>query len=318
MTPKSIDIPADLETARRRVGDWAASQGFEIVERELQHGISITLRSQAGKHSVVLYHSTKRSGCRLVFEEPQLERSADLASALGVHGADDEHRARSVAPRVGADESGKGDYFGPVVTCAAFVDSEVESGLRTLGVRDSKELSDYEMGQMAPRIREMCRVVSVVVIDPERYNQMHDPKRMNVNAILAGAHRSAISEVIEQLESAGVDTNGLTVVLDQFANQQLMLKEQSDAGWNVRLVQMHRAESDVAVAAASILARVEFITRLNALSRDAGIELVKGAGAGVDATGRELVRRHGPEVLNRYAKHHFKNTNRLLQGVFAG
>ena len=316
MTARTLDVPTDLETTRRRVGDWAASRGFDVVERKLPYGISIGLRSGAGRRNIALYRSSKRSGCRLVFEEPQLEQFADLAATLVPENRHREHDAGPGAPRVGADESGKGDYFGPVVTCAAFVDIGTDSELRALKVRDSKELSDLEMHQMAPKIREMCRYVSIVTVDPERYNRLHDPKRMNANSILAEAHRTAVSGVLDQLESAGRPTGGLTVVLDQFANQRLMSKKQGEAGWDVRLIQRHHAESDAAVAAASILARVAFTTRLASLSREAGVEFPKGAGSVVDAAGRELVRRHGSGILTRYAKAHFKNTNRVLQGLF--
>ena len=325
MSPATLNVPVDLETTRRRVGDWAAAQGFAVEERSLPHGVSIGLRSGAGRRSIALYQSAKRPGCRLVFEEPQLEQSADLAAALapgeleGAHAREgDADTAVAGAARVGADESGKGDYFGPVAACAAFVAPGAERELAALGVRDSKDLSDYEMRRMAPRVREACRYVSVAAIDPERYNTMHDPKRMNANAILAEAHRAAVSGVLDQLESAGTPTGGMAVVLDQFANERLMAKVQREAGWDVRLIQRHRAESDIAVAAASVLARVAFTERLDGLSREAGVTLPKGAGPAVDAAGRELVRRHGTGALDRYAKHHFKNTDRVLQRAFAG
>jgi ribonuclease HIII len=325
---RTINLSTEYETARRKLADWATSSGYDAKERRLQYGVSVKIRTPSGERSVALYHSAKRAGSRLVIAEPEIERADDLIEAMGALISETESasaapisRSSSAVPAVhiGADESGKGDYFGPLVACAAFVGEGAEPRLRALGVRDSKELSDSEMQNIAPRIREICGHVALVAIGPERYNEMHHPKQMNVNSMLRWAHGEAISNVIAERESTGSSARGLTVVIDQFAKtESLMLAEQRQRGWNVRLVQMHRAESDLAVAAASILARVEFIHRLDRLSQSAGVRLPKGSGRIVDTAARELVRQQGSDALNRYAKRHFKNTTRVLQTALAG
>ncbi len=325
---RTFNLSTEYETARRKLADWARSSGYDSTERRLQYGVSVKIGTPAGERSVALYHSTKRAGSRLVLEQPEIEQAGDLVEAMGASLS--ETKSAAMAPtsqsssgvpaaHIGADESGKGDYFGPLVACAAFVGEDAEPRLRALGVRDSKELSDPEMHNIATRIREICEHVALVAIGPERYNEMHHPKRMNANSMLRWAHGEAISDVIAQRESTGTSTQGLTVLIDQFTKtESLMLAEQRQRGWELRLVQMHRAESDVAVAAASILARVEFIERLDRLSRTAGVRLPKGAGPIVDTAARELVRQQGPDALNRYAKRHFKNTTRVLQSTLAG
>jgi ribonuclease HIII len=319
---RSIDLRADWETAHRRLTEWAASSGLAVSERKLQYGISFTLETPRGRRSVVLYHSAKRPGSKLVFEAPELEMVEDLVGAMGA-GTEPTRNSPSgttvtaaaiTGAHIGSDESGKGDYFGPMVVCAAYVGKDAERVLRSAGVRDSKELTDSEMRRMAPRIRETCGHVALVAIGPERYNQMHESMRRNINDVLAWAHGKAISDLIARLGTEGAFVPGMAVVIDQFAKDERVLSDrQREHGWDVQLVQMHRAESDVAVAAASILARVEFVDGLSRLSGAAGLELPKGAGRNVDAAGRELVRRHGQDALSIYTKRHFKNTDRVLQ-----
>ena len=323
---RSVDLETEYETARRRLAAWAASRGFVTNERRLQYGVGVTFETPVGRRPVALYHSKKRPGSRLVIENPELEQAMDLVEALGgsttisaSHDTASTARPGTVSgAHIGADESGKGDYFGPLVACAVFVSEDAGPGLRSIGVRDSKELPDEEMRRMAPRIREICGHVGLVSIGPERYNQMHESMRRNANTVLARAHGQAISDVIGRLESAGSFVEEMTVVIDQFAkNEQVMLSEQRAGGWRVRLLQMPRAESDVAVAAASILARVKFVDGLSRLSRSAGVDLPKGAAAIVDRAGKALVRHRGPDALSKYAKRHFKNTNRVLQATLA-
>ncbi len=325
---RTINLSTEYEAARRLIADWARSSGYDSNERRLQFGVSVKIGTPAGVRSVALYHSAKRAGSRLVIEEPAIERAGDLIEAMGASIGETKSASAAPTPRssngvpaahIGADESGKGDYFGPLVACAAFVGENAAPRLRALGVRDSKELSDPEMRNIAPQIREICEHVALVAIEPERYNEMHNPKEMNANSMLRWAHGEAISGDSAQRESTGPSARGLTVVIDQFTKtENLMLAEQRERGWDVRLVQMHRAESDVAVAAASILARVEFIERLDQLSQSAGVRLPKGAGPIVDSAARELVRQQSPDALNRYAKRHFKNTTRVLQTTLAG
>lgn len=202
--------------------------------------------------------------------------------------------------RIGVDESGKGDYFGPLVIAACLVGPQHEDALA--GVKDSKTLSDKRALELAAVIRENCPH-SVAALMPPKYNDAH-AKMKNLNRILERGHSRVIENVL------AVEACGL-VISDQFANPAGLKRVLGEKGQKVELVSMVRAERDLAVAAASVLARAEFLIRLRELGEEAGMELPKGAGPPVLAAGRKLVQLLGKEQLGQYAKLHFKTTQQL-------
>jgi ribonuclease HIII len=204
---------------------------------------------------------------------------------------------------IGTDESGKGDYFGPLVVAGFFLPDGQEDVLRELGVKDSKRTSDA-------RAREMAAVLkagypcAVITIGPEKYNELYGKLR-NLNRLLAWGHARAIENILET-------TDGTLAVTDQFGDKSWVLNALMEKGRRIELVQRPRAEEDMAVAAASILARAEFLTRLHFLSREVGMELPKGASSLVEEAAVKLVAGRGPDILNKVAKIHFKTTSRVL------
>ena len=176
--------------------------------------------------------------------------------------------------------------------------------LRELGVRDSKALGDARIGELARSLVEAfpCKVVTIL---PARYNELIETMG-SVNRVLAWAHARAIEDVVEKVPEASA------AVADQFGDASLIERALMTRGRTLRLVQMHRAERDPAVAAASIVARAEFVRRLKSLERQGGVPLPKGAGSAVDQAGRAYVARHGADALRTVAKMHFKNTQRVL------
>ncbi len=204
---------------------------------------------------------------------------------------------------IGTDESGKGDFFGPLVIAGFFMPDGREGALRELGVKDSKRTSDNRAREIAGVLRAGY-VCSVVAIGPEKYNELYEKFR-NLNRLLAWGHARAIENILERVD-------GDRAVTDQFGDKSLVLDALMKKGRSIELVQKPRAEEDMAVAAASILARAEFLDRLKALSRDAGLQLPKGAAPIVEEAGVRLVKSLGPEALGRYAKLHFKTTARVL------
>jgi len=203
---------------------------------------------------------------------------------------------------IGTDEAGKGDYFGPLVVAGVYATDATAILLRQIGVRDSKTLSDKRIAEMSTEIRRTCPV-NVVAIGPDRYNEMY-AKIRNLNRLLAWAHARVIENLLEKVACA-------RVVSDQFADERVLQRALMDKGKGVHLEQRHRAEDDVAVAAASIIARGEFVRRLEELSRSVGIDLHKGAGPPVLTAGRRFVGKHGREALGKVAKLHFKTTQQL-------
>jgi ribonuclease HIII len=212
-------------------------------------------------------------------------------------------RATARTERIGIDESGKGDYFGPLVIAAVFVDATTQAELALMNVRDSKKISDGRILDMAPDIRMICPH-SIIVIGPQRYNELY-AKIRNLNRLLAWGHAKALETLLEKV-SCG------RAIADQFGDEGLILNALQEKGRTILLEQRHKAESDLAVAAASILARAEFLLRLKRLSDEIGTTLPKGASPAVELAGRMIVKKHGEERLGSVAKLHFKTTQAVL------
>ena len=205
--------------------------------------------------------------------------------------------------RIGIDESGKGDYFGPLVIAAVFVTPVLEQDLALMQVRDSKKISDERILEMAPDIRLLCPH-SLVAIGPQRYNELY-AKIKNLNRLLAWGHARGLENLLQQVECD-------LAIADQFGDERLILNALQEKGKQIRLVQRTKAESDLAVAAASILARADFLQRLDRLSQELSTTLPKGASAAVELAGRMVVKKYGRDRLGSVAKLHFKTTKQVL------
>ncbi len=200
-------------------------------------------------------------------------------------------------PVIGSDEVGKGDYFGPLVVCAVRLEKGQSEEIHRAGVRDSKTLTDDQCLRLGAALRTRYRV-AVERLDPRDYNKVYVQGRLN--DLLADQHAKAIARLAEP---------GVRVVVDRFANERLLVTRTKKLG--IRLEQRVRAESEPAVAAASVVAREEFLVALKELSEEAAIELRKGAGTPVDQAARRYVALHGFDALANVAKMHFKNTQKL-------
>jgi ribonuclease HIII len=204
--------------------------------------------------------------------------------------------------RIGTDESGKGDYFGPLVTAAVFLDEELETKLIQLGARDSKVSTDAVNLVLAKMIKEFLgpERYEVVVLPPVEYNQTYNQMR-NLNRVLAFSHATVIDRLMNRVDCR-------YAIADQFGDERYILEALRKLGRQVELFQTPRAERDTAVAAASILAREGFLLELEKEGRELGIELLKGAGGQVDRLAATILRLHGPEGLGQVAKLHFRNS----------
>jgi ribonuclease HIII len=216
-------------------------------------------------------------------------------------------------PHIGTDEAGKGDFFGPLVTAGVFVDDRVAKLLRALSVRDSKTVGDRELRVLAGNIRDVVdeQKRAVIVLAPKRYNELYRQMRSegkNLNALLAWTH----TRVIEDLIGHGLQPK--FILSDQFGDKRYiesrLLVDTRLSG--VPVIQMHRAEADVAVAAASILARDAFLRWLEQAGKTLGLTVPKGASPKVIETGRLLVARLGVDALKEYAKVSFKTMEKVL------
>ncbi len=233
--------------------------------------------------------------------EPEILKEARL-------GYEDVLNPDAHTPHMGVDESGKGDFFGPLVIAAAYVDEPIARDLKAMNVRDSKTITtDKAMQDMARKIRtRLGDRYAVVSIGPAAYNRLY-PTMKSVNRILAWGHAKAIENLLEKVPDCP------RALSDQFGPEQQIQRALQQKGRKIKLEQRHRAESDVAVAAASILARSAFLTQMDKLGDRYGVKtLPKGASAKVKSVAGELVGKYGGTVFLETAKCHFKTTDDVL------
>lgn len=208
-----------------------------------------------------------------------------------------------LTPHIGMDEAGKGDFFGPLCVAACYADGEGIQKLQEMGVKDSKRLSDDTVLKLASKIRS-ATAYTVIRLFPAKYNELH-AKFKNLNRLLAWAHTSALGDLVSK-------TGCTKALLDKFAEEYVMENALRQKKLQVELEQKVRAESDIVVAAASILARAAFLDGMKKLSDEFSLELPKGASSAVVAAGKKLVAKFGAEALSKAAKTHFKTTAEIL------
>lgn len=237
--------------------------------------------------------------------EPEVLQEARL-------GYEEELNPELLLPRLGVDESGKGDFFGPLCIAGVYVNAEVIHSWKSSGIRDSKNIgSDAQIAKLATVIRETPQcVTAVVAIGNGAYNRMHKANG-SVNRVLAWGHARVIENLM--LQQHRMIPPPVRAISDQFAqDKETVGKALMTLGRSIELVQRHRAEEDVAVAAASILARDEFVQRLKRLETEFGVKLPKGASSAVEAAAKAFVEKQGPALLPKVAKMHFRTSFRVL------
>jgi ribonuclease HIII len=215
-------------------------------------------------------------------------------------------------PHFGVDESGKGDFFGPLVIAGVYVDLAIARNLRNAGVVDSKRIaSDARIRELAKTIRKCSSGLhETVLIGPAKYNALY-AKFGNLNALLGWGH----ARVIENLLAKKPDCP--RSLSDQFADARVIQNALLRHGRKIEIEQRPRAESDIAVAAASVLAREAFIDWLDRRGRTVGLRLERGGSASVKEAAKLLVERHGAEILREIAKVHFRTAHEIAPQEYA-
>jgi ribonuclease HIII len=269
------------------------ARGFAVSgPRELVNGLQYTVSRGGRSCRAGLYHSGRR-GFSVVYAggDRELYESLRQGGAAGaLHG--------------GSDEAGKGDYFGPLVAAATVLDGRAAQLLAGAGMADSKLLDDATILRLDPEIRRVASAFSVQSIAPAAYNRAMAgmPPGRNSLDLLAGLHAAAITAV-----AAGAD--GLPFTVDRFCPEGRLVPL-LPGGPSYALVT--RGERVAAVAAASVLARAEYLRALAVLGARFGAVLRPGSGDPADRAGAALVGEWGPGVLVEAAKVHFANTGRIL------
>lgn len=206
---------------------------------------------------------------------------------------------------IGSDEVGTGDYFGPIVVTAAYVTKEDIPYLETLGIKDSKKMTDEYILKVVPEIIKKIPYYTMTLSN-EKYNQSHD--NYNMNAMKAILHNKAL------LEMAKKYPNYDYIVVDQFAEKYVYynyLKSSTNVQRDITFIT--KAEDKcLAVACGAVISRFVFLKEMEKISKTYNVNLPKGAGLKVDEVGKKLVKEYGKNVLNKIAKLNFKNTEKIL------
>ena len=231
--------------------------------------------------------------------EPEILGAAEL-------GYEEELNPEMFEPHFGIDESGKGDFFGPLVIAGTYTDRDLAHTLLDAGVMDSKKISDPKIRKLADLIRKTPGLDhEIVMISPKKYNELYS-KIGNLNKLLAWGHAT----VIEKLCAKRPDCQ--RALSDQFANPSRLQSALGERGRKIQLQQRTKAESDITVAAASILARDKFVWWIEQASEKYKMSIPKGASKTVRETAGKLVTKHGKIILADVAKTHFKTASEWL------
>jgi ribonuclease HIII len=286
--------------------------GFSVIEiREINYGMQFRAIKDGWAGTVRIFEN-KKTGIKIDLSQVKGEREDEVKNLLF---ADENLPLKSQTvirtslaeyPYIGSDESGKGDYFGPLVAAAVLLDEQTEIELKKAGVRDSKDNTDRQNIRLAGVIRELCKgKYETVEFEPAEYNVIYEEYKSRgkkLNSLLAAGHAKVINALIEKHKCG-------RAVIDQFANEKTIFGELGKEAKKMDIILTPKAESYTAVAAASILARSVFLNSLEKLSQKYGIELLKGASDGVILRAKEFVKKHGRDKLKYVAKIHFKTTD---------
>lgn len=296
MKPNTFVTKIDLGLADRLRADLE-QQGFLLSQPEYtvfsgkKPGISCTLYA-SGK---LLVQGKEIATFIEFYLEPEILKSFAFSY---------EHLGQDTTRRIGIDEAGKGDFFGPLCVAGVCAGGDEIEALVAAGVKDSKSLNDKIIRKLAAEIRKKVPY-TVVRINPSRYNEMYK-KFANLNHLLAWGHATAIENLMGE-------TGCEKVVIDQFAAEHVVERALERKKLEPTLVQRTHGESDVVVAAASILARDAFVSGIEKLSEEIGVTLPKGANHGIQAAGERVLALHGEAGLARVAKMHFKTAAGILR-----
>lgn len=206
---------------------------------------------------------------------------------------------------IGTDESGKGDYFGPLVVASVYVDKKSKNDLEKIGVKDSKLLSDSMIISLEDKIKELVSGnFDIVIINPEKYNQLYDSFG-NLNKLLGWAHSKAIENLAQRV-------NCKNVIADKFGNEKIIKDELAKKKLLLNLYQSSKAERYIGVAAASILARAKVIQWFKIKEKEIGINLQKGASNKVENIALKILKDKNENYLRNLIKFHFKNSKNIF------
>jgi ribonuclease HIII len=298
-TAKLTDEQMDLLGQILKAKGW---QPFEVAyARYAFKGTDCNVTAYESRKLVVAGKGTEEFVTMIL--EPDVTKVAKL-------GYDEVLHPEWFESHAGLDESGKGDFFGPVVAATVIADKAAIDLWREAGVQDSKKITENRIFELEKVIRNTPGVaIQAFKLGMPKYNELMAKPRANLNLLLAWEHAIALTEALNTKRVPW----GL---LDQFSEQPLVQRELKKRGVeNFELKMRTKAEEDPVVAAASIVARAEFVREMVALSRKCGIKLQKGAGPLVKEQAHEIIRKFGARSLGDYAKLHFRTAYEVVKAA---
>lgn len=282
------------------------------------YGNKLSCTFEQKSFSVVLYYNAKSPLCTKLVQQGGPEgliksieiKSGAKAAPQGAFPVREIKDIPDMGEHIGTDESGKGDFFGPLVVAGVYVSPRTAKLLEFLGVQDSKMSSDKKNRELARQIRDMLppEDIELICLMPTTYNSLYT-RMGNLNTLLGWAHSRIIENLLARHEGCK------NVVADQFGSEFVLKKALMERGRRANVLQTPKGERDIAVAAASVLARDEYLKRMGELAQNAQLdgvlELPKGAGENVDRVARALANKLGRQELIGFAKLHFKNFDKI-------
>lgn len=310
----SIPFVREKNQAINMLRDLLTKAGIVVIsETTMEHAVKVHADHDGRLFSLVVYFTAKTGQSSKVVIEKETDAIRDaVMSALGNTSQPKSAPILTMSlsqlrgrTHIGIDESGKGDYFGPLVIAGVCLQPDDEMPLVKAGVKDSKLISDAHVVPIAEKIRSVVseRRYDVIYIGPDKYNDLY-ARIHNLNRLLAWGHARVLENLLEKSPCN-------LALCDQFGDESYIKHALMEKGRAITLIQMVRAEADLAVAAASILARDGFLRKLKDLSEKYGISLPKGATHVIEPA-RSFVKTHGESDLRKVAKIHFKTTEKVI------
>lgn len=285
-----------------------------INQKELTYGMQLEYLFLEEKSKINIYYSEKKDRISFVLSPNKGKINFILQEIINKINTgqteDNLEMLHNWTSWIGSDESGKGDYFGPLVVAAFYCQEKDKAILHSMGVKDSKLLTDDEINIIARKIgQRFPEQYKIITLVPQKYNELYSnfkKSKKNLNHLLAWCHAKVIADLANKYNPQGI-------FVDRFTQQGLveyyLNSEKID---NCDVLQAHKGERDIAVAAASILARAKFNAGIEYYSKQFSLKIPKGGGKQTIVLGKKFIEKYGEDALEQIAKLHFINTQKIL------
>ncbi len=302
---------SQLEIAVSKAEKAASESGVIIsLIKEIPYGTQIKGEDALGTVGKVTCYYSKKKGLSAVNNSSNSVSNKVVSAVMGREISNEPEKPKKFRAIIGTDEAGKGDFFGPLVTAGFYVESEeMERELLDLGIQDSKKINDRKIREIAKKLRERWPDhLLVVAPSVETYNDLYSTIG-NLNRLLGGMHGRVISDLQARFKEKGINIK--TAVVDKFADKKNVTSSVGGLT-DIKIEAVVRGEeAEVAIAAASVIARDSFLSKMYFLSKDFDMNFPLGAGAKVDAAGTVYLKKHGLAAMKKVAKTHFKTMDKL-------